>query len=217
MRKTLLAVGVAVLVSMMVAPHGGKGGIEGWGPFFSAQGFDVRSGGIWYHETGRVMIDMLALEMVFLAVLFAVIVNNTHIETAADGQNASKLANGKEPLLPTLWGPDLKQDLGPRHPRDANDDSSSSPTCWINIGGARMFDERQLRFVVTLVVLFSCLGCQPQMISGYQIVKSASSGLKVAARLSPPDSTKHNSACGNFRFMSSMAARFMEASSRIAV
>src|SRR5262249_23707602 len=42
-------------------------------------------------------------------------------------------------------------------------------------------------------------------------------GLKVAARLSPPDSIKHNSACGNFRFMSSMAARFMEASSRIAV
>jgi hypothetical protein len=74
MRKTLLAVGVAVLVSMMVAPHGGKGGIEGWGPFFSRQGFDV-SRGVWDGNAGRVMIDMLALEMVFLAVLFAVVVN----------------------------------------------------------------------------------------------------------------------------------------------
>ena len=75
MRKTLLAVGLAVLVSMMLAPHGGKYGIAGWGPFFSVKGFDLRSGGIWYHDTGRVMIDMLALEMVFLAVLFAVVVN----------------------------------------------------------------------------------------------------------------------------------------------
>jgi len=75
MRKTLLAVGFAVLVSMMLAPHGGKYGIAGWGPFFSAQGFHVTSGGIWYEDAGRVMIDMLALEMVFLAVLFAVVVN----------------------------------------------------------------------------------------------------------------------------------------------
>jgi hypothetical protein len=62
MRRTLLAVGFAVLVSMMLAPHGGKYGIRGWGPFFSDDG-------------GRVMIDMLALEIVFLAVLFAVVVN----------------------------------------------------------------------------------------------------------------------------------------------
>jgi hypothetical protein len=75
MRRTLLAVGFAVLVSMMLAPHGGKYGIAGWGPFFSAQGFHVTSRGIWYEDAGRVMIDMLALEMVFLAVLFAVVVN----------------------------------------------------------------------------------------------------------------------------------------------
>jgi hypothetical protein len=74
MRRTLLAVGFAVLVSMLLAPHGGKRGIEGWGPFFSAQGFDV-SRGVWDGYAGRVMIDMLALEMVFLAVLFAVVVN----------------------------------------------------------------------------------------------------------------------------------------------
>jgi hypothetical protein len=74
-RRTFLAVGFAVLVSMMLAPHGGKQGIEGWGPFFSANGFHVTSGGIWYGYAGRVMIDMLALEMVFLAVLFAVVVN----------------------------------------------------------------------------------------------------------------------------------------------
>jgi hypothetical protein len=65
MRKTLLAVGFAVLVSMMLAPHGGKHGIEGWAPFFSETGFEV-SNGIRFGDTGRVMIDMLALEMVFL-------------------------------------------------------------------------------------------------------------------------------------------------------
>jgi hypothetical protein len=42
--ETLLTVGFAVLVSMMLAPHGGKYGIAGWGPFFSAQGFHVTSG-----------------------------------------------------------------------------------------------------------------------------------------------------------------------------
>jgi hypothetical protein len=35
---TLLAVGFAVLLSMMLAPHGGKRGIEGWALFFSAKG-----------------------------------------------------------------------------------------------------------------------------------------------------------------------------------
>ena len=76
MRKTFFAIGFAVLVSMMLAPHGGKQGIAGWGPFFSENGLDVTSGGIiWYEDAGRVMIDMLALEMVFLAVLFAVVVN----------------------------------------------------------------------------------------------------------------------------------------------
>jgi hypothetical protein len=97
--------------------------------------------------------------------------NNTHTETAAGGQNASKLAEAKKSLLRPLCGLDLKQELGP-YLRDPNDDEpSSSLTCWINIRGARMFEERRLRFVVTLVVLFSCLGCSPQMISGYQIVK----------------------------------------------
>ena len=43
MRKTLLAVGLAVIVSMMFAPHGGKPGIEGWAPFFSETGFEVSS------------------------------------------------------------------------------------------------------------------------------------------------------------------------------
>ena len=61
MRRTLLAVGFAVLMSMLLAPHGGKYGVEGWGPFFSPQGFQVTSRGIWYGGAGRVMIDMLAL------------------------------------------------------------------------------------------------------------------------------------------------------------
>jgi hypothetical protein len=81
MRKTLLAVGFAVLVSMLLAPHGAKDGVKGYGPFFSESGFQR----VWYHgwmgtyidyvTAGRVMIDMLALEMVFLGVLFAVLVN----------------------------------------------------------------------------------------------------------------------------------------------
>jgi len=75
MRKTLLAVGLAVLVSMMLAPHGGRQGIVGWGPFFSEAGLEVSSNGIRFDDTGRVMIDMLALEIVFLAVLFALVVN----------------------------------------------------------------------------------------------------------------------------------------------
>jgi hypothetical protein len=75
MRRTLLAVCFAVLVSMMLAPHGGKQGVEGWGAFFSDRGVSVGPGGIYYGHAGRVMIDMLALEVVFLAVLFAMIVN----------------------------------------------------------------------------------------------------------------------------------------------
>jgi hypothetical protein len=82
MRKTLLAVGFAVLVSMLLAPHGGKSGVKGWGLFFSDYGLymrtewgDLRTAQFGYGGIGKVMIDMLALEIVFLAVLFAVIVN----------------------------------------------------------------------------------------------------------------------------------------------
>jgi hypothetical protein len=75
MRRTLLAVGFAVLVSMMLAPHGGKHGIEGWAPFFSETGFEASANEIRFGDVGRVMIDMLALEIVFLAVLFALVVN----------------------------------------------------------------------------------------------------------------------------------------------
>jgi hypothetical protein len=75
MRHTLLAVGIAVLVSMLLAPHGGKYGVKGWGRFFSENGFHVTSSGIWYARVGRVMIDMLILQTIFLGVLFAVIAN----------------------------------------------------------------------------------------------------------------------------------------------
>jgi hypothetical protein len=91
MRRTLLAVGFAVLVSMMLAPHGDyehgrHTQIKGFGPFFSDYGFIAARTGygcskLWigsgscYAEAGRIMIDMLALEIVFLAVLFAVVVN----------------------------------------------------------------------------------------------------------------------------------------------
>jgi hypothetical protein len=95
MRHTLLAVGFAVLVSMLLAPHGSIDAwhvshhypvsVNGFGPFVSDQGFTKTSSGDWYPgwlgtgvfygTIGRVMIDMLALEMIFLAVLFAVVAN----------------------------------------------------------------------------------------------------------------------------------------------
>jgi hypothetical protein len=80
MRKTLLAVGFAVLVSMMLAPHGERS-IAGWGPFFYSNGYFVpgRVGFYWTHPyygyERKLMIDMLILQTIFLAVLFAVLVN----------------------------------------------------------------------------------------------------------------------------------------------
>ena len=59
---------------MLLAPHGNKvGGLRGWGPFFSDYGFSAQDFAYW--QIGRVMIDMLILQTVFLAVLFAVIAN----------------------------------------------------------------------------------------------------------------------------------------------
>lgn len=79
MRRTLLAIGIAVLVSMLLAPHGSKYGVEGFGPFWSLTGLARCGPGgplpIWWRDIGRVMIDMLALETVFLGVLFAVLAN----------------------------------------------------------------------------------------------------------------------------------------------
>lgn len=78
MKRTLLAVGIAILVSMMLAPHGDKSSVEGWGPFFYSDGYFVRGDvGFWWYSFNRknVMIDMLALEIVFLAVLFSVVAN----------------------------------------------------------------------------------------------------------------------------------------------
>src|SRR5271165_4474735 len=49
------------------------------------------------------------------------------------------------------------------------------------------------------------------------MVRSASSGEKVAARLSPPDSIRTRSRSGNFFCICATAARLMEASSRMAV
>jgi len=39
MRRTLLAVAFALLVSMLFAPHGDKFSVKGWGLFFSNYGF----------------------------------------------------------------------------------------------------------------------------------------------------------------------------------
>ena len=78
MRRTLLAVGIAVVVSMLIAPHGDKYRVNGWGPFFYSDGFFVPGRGFVSsrpYSSGRVNIDMLALQTVFLAVLAAVLVN----------------------------------------------------------------------------------------------------------------------------------------------
>jgi hypothetical protein len=75
MKRTLLAVGFAVIMSMLLAPHGGKYGAVGFGPFLSSWCYGIGSAGIYYNEPSRVMIDMLILQTIFLAVLFAVCVN----------------------------------------------------------------------------------------------------------------------------------------------
>jgi hypothetical protein len=85
MRRTLLAVGFAVLVAMLLAPDGDKYGVDGFGPFFSNYGLTTANPGDWYFgwlgtgifygTIGRVMIDMLILQTLFLAVLFAVLAN----------------------------------------------------------------------------------------------------------------------------------------------
>jgi hypothetical protein len=107
MRRTLLAVGFAVIVSMLLAPHGGynKGrhaAIDGFGPFFMQSipcwraEYQQRTEYVNYspgwatppnvsietipagwdaYNIGPVIIDMLALEIVFLAAVFAVAVN----------------------------------------------------------------------------------------------------------------------------------------------
>jgi hypothetical protein len=48
MKRTLLAVGFAVPVSMMLAPHGNKYVVYGFGPFFSKQGLTKAHPGDWY-------------------------------------------------------------------------------------------------------------------------------------------------------------------------
>jgi hypothetical protein len=48
MRRTLLAIGFAVLVSMMLAPRGNKYVVYGFGPFFSIQGLTKAHPGDWY-------------------------------------------------------------------------------------------------------------------------------------------------------------------------
>ena len=81
MRRTLLALAFTVLVSMMLASRGNKYGINGFGQFVSNKGLSIEYQGsawgffVYWNDIGRVMIDMLALEIVFLAVLFAVVVN----------------------------------------------------------------------------------------------------------------------------------------------
>ena len=80
MRKTLFAVGFAVLLSMLLAPHGERS-IAGWGPFFYSNGYFVPGtvGFYWTHPyfdyERNLMINMLILQTIFLAVLFAVLAN----------------------------------------------------------------------------------------------------------------------------------------------
>jgi hypothetical protein len=83
---------------MLLAPHGDRQHISGYGPFFGQEGFTLAADHYWgdlyvydwngkafIRENARVMIDMLALEMIFLGVLFAVIVN---VRTPREKTNA---------------------------------------------------------------------------------------------------------------------------------
>jgi hypothetical protein len=73
------------MVESTNAPRGNKYVVYGFGPFFSIQGLTKAHPGDWYlgwlgtgifyGTIGRVMIDMQALEIIFLGVLFAVVVN----------------------------------------------------------------------------------------------------------------------------------------------
>jgi hypothetical protein len=63
MKRTLLAVGVAVLVSMMLTPRGPYRRIEMWVPFF------------WDTDYWRILWTPFILQTVFAAVVAAVIVN----------------------------------------------------------------------------------------------------------------------------------------------
>ncbi len=71
MKRTLLAIGIAVLVSMMVAPH--LSPVEGYPGGYGA--FCSRWSYTGDYIGDRVIIDKLVLQTAFLAVLFAVVVN----------------------------------------------------------------------------------------------------------------------------------------------
>lgn len=59
--------------------------------------------GIWYANVGRVMIDMLALEMVFLAVLFAVVVNIRWRRKPRAEKPPQKIPSQERPLQFRDW------------------------------------------------------------------------------------------------------------------
>jgi hypothetical protein len=71
MKRTLLAVGVAVLISMMLIPRGDYGGpVRMWLPwFYDTQWLP------WNTEDWEILWTEFFLQTVFAAVLFAVLVN----------------------------------------------------------------------------------------------------------------------------------------------
>jgi hypothetical protein len=71
MKRTLLAVGVAVLISMMLIPHGDYGGpVQMWLPWF----YDTHWLP-WNTEDWEILWTEFILQTMFAAVLFAVLVN----------------------------------------------------------------------------------------------------------------------------------------------
>jgi hypothetical protein len=73
MKRTLLAVGVAVLLSLMVVPYGGYNvRLSRHDP---AQGFYFRESFFLDHRGWPMVADQLILQTVFLGVLAALIVN----------------------------------------------------------------------------------------------------------------------------------------------
>lgn len=74
MKRTLLAIGIAVLVSLMLVPYGSPDvhSMDMWLPFFISMNWLPES---WNVRDDRIMWTPFILQTVFVAVAAAVIVN----------------------------------------------------------------------------------------------------------------------------------------------